>query len=435
MILGHAQESPQAQENLEKRLRAFVTAKEEQTHALAAELKLQLPGKVWDFFESARGSDWIATSNLFNRLAEQSGRASGKVDTNLSSVAWQPLSEVDMALEESHLMGARHAIAFGDGIISSLPKGAIYFGGTDSGRGLVTALCSSHARGEPFFTITQNALADATYVDYVRLTYGRQFKVPDPEDVARAFTEYAADAAIRAAEKRLRPGEEVTTLPDGRSAVSGTTAVMDINGRLVRMILEKNPDREFFIEESIPIEWTYPHLTPHGLILKLNHEPLKRLSSEVVDRDHEHWGRLTERLLGRWLLNDTPLDTVRSFCRRIYLRKDLGGFEGDRSFVGHPDAAKNFGKLRLAQASLYQWRADNTEFTDERKAMVAEADLAYRQALALGAPNLEIYYRYCRFLHGQKRTDEALAVVALGRELLPDDPSVRDVEKFLKQQP
>lgn len=434
LILGRAEQSPSAKEDLGKRLHAFVAVKEEQTRALATEQKLKLPDKVWEFFEQARGSDWVTTSNLYNQLAVQSGHAANQIDTKLFVSAWQPVVEVDMALEQSRLMGARHALAFGDGIINSLPKGAVYFGGTDPGRGLVTALCSSHTQGEPFFTITQNLLVDETYLAYLRFMYG-QLKVPDLTEVTKAFADYSADAATRHAEKRMRPGEEFTELPDGRVSVSGQTAVMDINGRLARMLIEKNPDREIFIEESFPLDWMYPHLTPHGLILKFNREPLKRLPSEAVDRDHEHWGRLTEKLLGRWLLSDTPLETVQSFCRRIYLRKEMGGFEGDRSYVGHPEAAKNFGKLRLAQASLYEWRAGNTEFTDERKAMTAEADLAYRQALALGAPNGEVFHRYGRFLNEQKRTAEARALIALGRELLPDEAALKNAEKFLKRQP
>ena len=34
-----------------------------------------------------------------------------------------------------------------------------------------TALSRSHATGDPFFTITQNALADGTYLEYIRATF------------------------------------------------------------------------------------------------------------------------------------------------------------------------------------------------------------------------------------------------------------------------
>ena len=54
--------------------------------------------------------------------------------------------------------GDKYAIAFGNDIIQSIPDGSIYFGGTDPGRFVVTALMESHADGKPFFTLSQNPL-------------------------------------------------------------------------------------------------------------------------------------------------------------------------------------------------------------------------------------------------------------------------------------
>jgi hypothetical protein len=46
--------------------------------------------------------------------------------------------------------------------------GSIYFGGTDAGRGIVTALSGSPADADPFFILTQNALADTVYLQHLR---------------------------------------------------------------------------------------------------------------------------------------------------------------------------------------------------------------------------------------------------------------------------
>jgi hypothetical protein len=45
-------------------------------------------------------------------------------------------------------------------------------------------------------------------------------------------------------------------------------------GLLTKVMFERNPDNEFFVEESFPLEWMYPHLTPFGIIMKINRKPL-----------------------------------------------------------------------------------------------------------------------------------------------------------------
>ena len=94
---------------------------------------------------------------------------------------------------------------------------------------------------------------------------------------------------------QLKPGEDVKMDADGKIQVSGQVAVMEINGLLAKIIFDKNPDREFYIEESFPLDWMYPYLEPHGLILKINRQPLAELSDEIVERDHDYWAKLVRR--------------------------------------------------------------------------------------------------------------------------------------------
>ncbi len=54
--------------------------------------------------------------------------------------------------------------------------------------------------------------------------------------------------------------------------VRGTGSVMAINARLTKMIFETNPSHEFYVEESFPLEWMYPYIQPHGIIMKLEAE-------------------------------------------------------------------------------------------------------------------------------------------------------------------
>ena len=63
---------------------------------------------------------------------------------------------------------------YANDIIASIPPGSIYFGGTDPGRFLITAMEKSQVNADPFFLLTQNALADGNYLDYLRSMYGGQ---------------------------------------------------------------------------------------------------------------------------------------------------------------------------------------------------------------------------------------------------------------------
>lgn len=79
----------------------------------------------------------------------------------------------------------------------------------------------------------------------------REILSATPEDASKAFSEYTMDAAKRYP-NNLKPGEQVFSLPDGRISVSGQVAVMQINGLLTKVIFDKNPTHEFYIEESFP---------------------------------------------------------------------------------------------------------------------------------------------------------------------------------------
>ena len=66
-------------------------------------------------------------------------------------------------------------------------------------------------------------------------------------------------------------------LVDNKVEVSGHVALMGVNALLAKAIFDQNPNREFFLVESFPLDWMYSHLSPHGFIFKLNREPLAKL--------------------------------------------------------------------------------------------------------------------------------------------------------------
>src|SRR5581483_836447 len=115
--------------------------------------------------------------------------------------------------------------------------------------------------------------------------------IPSPEDSEKAFRDYTEDVARRQQLGRLQPGEDVHVDDAGRVSVSGQVAVMMINGLLCKVIFDKNPTNEFYVEESFPLEWMYPYETPYGIIMKINRQPLQSLPEDVLKRDHEFWNK------------------------------------------------------------------------------------------------------------------------------------------------
>src|SRR5690606_25049023 len=113
---------------------------------------------------------------------------------------------------------------------------------------------------------------------------------------------------------------EMVSIVNDRVQVSGQVAVMAINGLLTKVIFDKNPTNEFYVEESFPLEWMYPHLTPFGIIMKINRQPLTELSEEVLQRDHAFWKDYSERLIGNWVDYDTPVKDIAAFAEKVYMR-------------------------------------------------------------------------------------------------------------------
>ena len=407
----------------------FIQDKEAHARLLAKKLDLKVSPDVWAFFRTAQTGTIPAITNAFERLKKRASQYEGsRDDPTVGTPAWQTVIEVILAVEAFEEGNPKYSLAFGKGVINSIPPGSIYFGGTDPGRGLVTALSKSHAKADPFFTITQNALADGRYLEYIREMYGDKIRTPTTNDSQRAFSEYLDDAQKRLDHDRrfpneprqIRPGEDVRVV-DNRVQVSGQVAVMAINALLVKIIFDANTDREFYIEESFPLDWMYPHLSPYGLIFKLNREPLAELSEEVVKKDREFWARQQTEMIGGWLTPDTPVADVCVFARKTFAGNEFSGFKGDRDFVEQRYANKLYSKLRSSIGGVYNWRATQSKSPEERKRMLAEADFAFRQAFALCPYSPEAIFRYANLLLSADRVEDAFNVAATAQLLDPDN--------------
>jgi len=194
-------------------------------------------------------------------------------------------------------------------VYPEMTRDTILFGGTDPGRFCPTYMIFSESfipdrcKRDPDFDrrdvyiITQNALADGTYLHYIRAHYNKseqrkfdtpffmnalrteaertnnyrtniaariayqildkpflslgekieadrrargvyppkEIYIPTPLDSQRCFEEYLTDAQMRLQQGRLKPGEDVKVI-GGKVQVSGQIAVMAINGLLTKVI-------------------------------------------------------------------------------------------------------------------------------------------------------------------------------------------------------
>ncbi len=265
----------------------------------------------------------------------------------------------------------------------------------------------------------------------------REIYTPSNDDSQRCFADYMADAQERMRKGQLKPGEDVRVI-DNKVQVSGQVAVMAINGLLTKVIFDRNPNNEFYVEESFPLDWMFPHLTPYGIIMKINRQPVPELTEDMVRRDHEFWSQYSDRLIGNWIGYDTSISNICAFAEKTYVNHDYRGFKGDPRFVRDDDAQKAFSKLRSSIGGLYAWRIDNAKSEAERQRALKEAEFAFKQAYAYCPYSPEALYRFVNILLRSGRIDEARLMAATSKKLDPAnsglDRLIDELEKIKQQQ-
>jgi hypothetical protein len=220
---------------------------------------------------------------------------------------------------------------------------------------------------------------------------------------------------------------------DNRVQVSGQIGVMEINGLLIKTILSKNLTRDFYLEESLALDWMYPQLSPHGLIFQLHAKPIAELDTKTVQQDLAYWKKLTGELVGDWITDKTSVKEVCDFADRIYRAKDLTGFQGDAGFAKNEAAQKGFSKLRSSIAGLYVWRAEHARDSEERSQAQKCAELALRQAFALCPYLPESVYRYTKFLGDLNRPDDAFLAAKTALRIDPEEDYLHHLVQTLSK--
>ena len=310
---------------------------------------------------------------------------------------WTGIHNAPLCSQRDHWFGWH----YGHDMLKDLPKDAFVFGGTDPGRFVPTYMILGESfvdpkdRRDPGFDrrdlviVTQNALADAFYQKYIHDHYapGRPKAKGWFEKWLGRDGQYPVDETIMPSEQELMEivrGVSMN-LPPGANPQDPNIGIL-YHAAIAQWIFEKNKDqREFFIEESFPMEWTYPYAVPNGLSYRLNKEPLETLPPEAVAEDFRYWNDYVERLLA------------------------------DKNFHEDFDAKRSFSKLRNSTGNIYRARQ-----------MWAEAERAYRQALQLHPNNMESLVALSDILRMQKRWDE---MAAIWDRAVEGDPNNRGVGK------
>lgn len=258
-----------------------------------------------------------------------------------------------------------------------MPAGALYFGGTDPGRFVMTAL--QHTLPEHAYTLlTQNALADVRYVDYLRATLPSAVTLFSQQDCEDAFKSY-----YQKIQDRIKQGGHIedVSMENGKISLKGFSHVMEVNSLLAEQIWRKNPDRDIYVEESYPMPWMYPCLAPAGMLMQLRHEPVQ-LTDDVIQRDTAYWNALSQTLLS------------------------------NPRYSRDGNAQKTFAKNRTAIAGVYEyhqrWDA---------------AERAYRQSLQLCPSSMEPALRLASMYLKLNRAGEALA---LAQDFRRSNPALGD---------
>jgi len=291
------------------------------------------------------------------------------------------LSNYDASSQKDRWFGYQ----YGHDMLADLPEGAVVFGGTDPGRFIPTYMILGESTQDPRFKkdpdfdrrdlyiITQNALADSMYQDYIHSHYtpvrdreltGFEKWLERDEQYPEGYLELPGQGDVKKViEDRLATAGEDNELNQEQSELA--------QAAVARWIFEQNKENHtFYVEESFPMEWSYDYAVPDGLLMRLNPEPLEEIPDEVVAEDFRFWS-----------------DYVTSLTGNPEYAKDY-------------DAQRSFSKLRHSIANLYRYREMNDE-----------AEAAYRQALELWPGDVASAIALVQMLWDRGDVDEPVDII------------------------
>jgi hypothetical protein len=352
---SNSEPARRAEEIVMDKLAQFSRSRREIVRALAHVHNVTVPDEVTRFFDAVEAGDWDEIKARFDAFRRFDGDADAPGRRPGMERLWPAILESFGVAESAHDWPAQKLLDYGQAVLGSLRPGMVYVGGTDPGR-FIPTLLNETSDGERHIVLTQNALADNSYLDYINSLYADRFATLGSEDSQRAFQDYMADAQKRLLHdqqfpnepKQLRPGEDVKLL-DGRLQVSGQVAVMAINESLLQILMAKNPDLAFALEESFPFKSTYESAVPLGPIMELRaQDGQNALTAERAAQSLDYWHATTQQMLA------------------------------DPEVASSPETLKSWSKMAVGQANLFAGR----NYPDE-------AEQTYRLSMEMWPRNIE----------------------------------------------
>jgi hypothetical protein len=177
----------------------------------------------------------------------------------------------------------------------------------------------------------------------------------------------------------------------------------------------------------------YPHLSPNGLIMKINRAPVAELTEQDVRKDQHYWSAYIAPMIGPWLKEDTSVKDICDYAEKVFVERNGTGFKGDPKYVANDWACRAFSKLRSSIAGLYAERTRTAKAPVERQRMNDAADFAFRQAFALCPYSPEAAFRYINLLISQGRIEDALMLAQTASDAAPSNGQFRNLIQELKR--
>ena len=199
----------------------FARTRREIVHGLARRARVQVPDEVERFFDAVEAGDWDEIKTRFDAFTRGDGSDQTEAPGRRPGMEplWPAILEAYGAADAVHHWPARKLLDYGEAVLASLRPGMVYVGGTDPGRWIPTML-NETSEGERHIVLTQNGLADGSYLDYLNFLYADRFATLTSEDSQRTFQDYMADAQKRLLHDQQFPDEPKQIRPEiGRAHV------------------------------------------------------------------------------------------------------------------------------------------------------------------------------------------------------------------------
>lgn len=234
-----------------------------------------LPDFLWRIAEPALNRDWGRFRSAVTE-AEQAAAVDAGTDDRPFPVWLDDLTGFDRTTRRP---GGETALALARETMRSLPTNAVVFGGTDFGRFVLEGARLMEGRGDVAL-VCQQQLVQKPYRTWLASRMQERLRLPNEEEAAALMLAYA---------KEIVPEEALEG--EGLEFV-GYSHMMKLASRLAKWIIEENPERPAFVEESFPMPWMRERMRPGpGLLLRVGNERMTAWGNEELERDSQQWAR------------------------------------------------------------------------------------------------------------------------------------------------